>query len=255
MTRALSPLRSFTPARVALPTAGVALATDEVLRFQLAHAQARDAVHLPLHLPSLAMRLKEEAGVTQTLQLATRAKDRAQYLRNPGLGRGLNDASRAQLVKGEYDLAIVVADGLSSLAVEKNAAPVLATLLPLLQQWAIAPVVLVTQARVAMADEVGEALGAKLALILIGERPGLSSADSLGAYLTWQPRVGLTDAARNCISNIRNGGLEPVEAARKIAWYLHEAKTRTLTGVGLKESHLSGSEMALLNLQSGQGER
>ncbi|WP_263411085.1 ethanolamine ammonia-lyase subunit EutC [Terriglobus tenax] len=240
MMRELSTLRRFTPARVALPTAGVSLATEEVLQFQLAHAQARDAVHVPLHLPTLAMRLKDEAGVAQTLQLATRAKDRATYLRNPGLGRGLNDASRAQLAKGAYDLAIVVADGLSALAVERNAVPVLAALLPMLWEWVIAPVVLVTQARVAVADEVGEALGAKLALILIGERPGLSSADSLGAYLTWQPRVGLTDAARNCISNIRSGGLEPVEAARKIAWYLQEAKVRGLTGTGLKESGVVG---------------
>jgi ethanolamine ammonia-lyase small subunit len=236
MTQALSKLRRYTPARVALPSTGVSLATSEVLAFQLAHAQARDAVHVPLHLPSLALRLQQEAGVSQTLQLTTSASDRAQYLRNPGLGRKLSDASRTQLVHGSYDLAIIVADGLSALAVERHAVDTLAVLLPMLAEWTLAPIVLLTQARVAVGDEIGEALGAKCSLVLIGERPGLSSADSLGAYLTWDPRVGKTDADRNCISNIRYGGLEPKAAAAKIFWYLQEAKRLGLSGTGLKET-------------------
>ncbi|NUQ29363.1 MAG: ethanolamine ammonia-lyase subunit EutC [Acidobacteriaceae bacterium] len=235
MTQALSTLRRYTPARVALPSTGVSLATSEVLAFQLAHAQARDAVHVPLHLPSLALRLQQEAGVSQTLQLTTAASDRAQYLRNPGLGRKLSDASRTQLVHRAYDLAIIVADGLSALAVERHAVETLAALLPMLAEWTLAPIVLLTQARVAVGDEIGEALGAKCSLVLIGERPGLSSADSLGAYLTWDPRVGKTDAARNCISNIRYGGLEPKAAATKIVWYLHEAKRLGLSGTALKD--------------------
>jgi ethanolamine ammonia-lyase small subunit len=237
MTRALSTLRQYTPARVALPSTGVSLATSEVLAFQLAHAQARDAVHVPLHLPSLALRL-QEAGVSQVLQLKTAAQDRTQYLRNPGLGRKLSDDSRTQLVHGSYDLAIAIADGLSALAVERHAVETLTALLPMLAGWTLAPIVLLTQARVAVGDEIGEALGAKCSLMLIGERPGLSSADSLGAYLTWDPRAGKTDADRNCISNIRHGGLEPKAAAAKIAWYLREAKRLGLSGTALKESQL-----------------
>jgi len=243
MPQALSTLRRYTPARVALPSTGVSLATSEVLAFQLAHAQARDAVHVPLHLPSLALRLQQEAGVSQTLQLTTSAPDRAQYLRNPGLGRKLSDASRTQLVHGAYDLAIIVADGLSALAVERHAVDTLAALLPMLAEWTLAPIVLLTQARVAVGDEIGEALGAKCSLVLIGERPGLSSADSLGAYLTWDPRVGKTDADRNCISNIRYGGLEPKAAAAKIFWYLQEAKRLGLSGTALKD----GGIVELLN--------
>ncbi|WP_263416726.1 ethanolamine ammonia-lyase subunit EutC [Terriglobus albidus] len=243
MTRALSTLRRYTPARVALPSTGVSLATSEVLAFQLAHAQARDAVHVPLHLPSLALRLQQEAGVSTVLQLTTAAQDRAQYLRNPGLGRKLSDASRTQLVRGSYDLTIVVADGLSALAIERHAVETLAALLPMLAEWALAPIVLLTQARVAVGDEIGEALGAKCSLVLIGERPGLSSADSLGAYLTWDPCVGKTDADRNCISNIRDGGLEPKAAAEKIFWYLQEARRLGLSGTGLKD----GGIVELLN--------
>jgi len=243
MTHALSTLRRYTPARVALPSTGVSLATSEVLAFQLAHAQARDAVHVPLHLPSLALRLQQEAGVSQVLQLTTAARDRAQYLRNPGLGRRLSDSSRIQLVHGSYDLAIIVADGLSALAVERHAVETLAALLPMLAERSLAPAVLLTQARVAVGDEIGEALGANCSLVLIGERPGLSSADSLGAYLTWEPRIGKTDADRNCISNIRHGGLEPKAAAAKIFWYLQEAKRLQLSGTALKE----GGMVELLN--------
>lgn len=243
MKQALSTLRRYTPARVALPSTGVSLATSEVLAFQLAHAQARDAVHVPLHLPSLALRLQQEAGVSQTLQLTTAAADRGQYLRNPGMGRKLSDASRTQLVHGSYDLAIVVADGLSALAVERHSVETLAILLPMLAEWTLAPIVLLTQARVAVGDELGEALGAKCSLVLIGERPGLSSADSLGAYLTWDPRTGKTDADRNCISNIRYGGLEPKAAAAKIFWYLQQAKRLGLSGTGLKD----GGIVELLN--------
>lgn len=227
--------RGLTTARVSLPTTGVSIATSEVLAFQLAHAQARDAVHTPLHLPSLRQRILTGLPVKEVLTLRSNAADRATYLRNPGLGRTLHPDSRAQLQPGSYDLAIIIADGLSALAVERHAITMLESLLPLLQGWKLAPVTLVQQGRVAIADPIGEVLGASLSLILLGERPGLSSPDSLGAYITWRPQTGRTDADRNCISNIRDAGLPPAAAAQRIAWYLQTARQRQLTGTMLKE--------------------
>lgn len=244
MSRPLPPdpwtaLRQHTQARIALGRAGNSLPTRELLAFGLAHAQARDAVHQPLDLVALAAEL---ATLDQPcLEVASQAGERSRYLQRPDLGRRLDCASAARLAAqhGDYDLVIVIGDGLSALAVARQAAATLAALLPRLAGWRLAPLVLASQARVALADEVGELLGARQALILLGERPGLSSPDSLGAYLTHGPRLGRSDAERNCVSNIRPEGLPPAEAARKLAWLLHAARRLGLTGVGLKDDSAS----------------
>jgi ethanolamine ammonia-lyase small subunit len=242
-------LARLTPARIALGRSGVSLPTRELLRFGLAYAQARDAVHTPFRPADLAAELL--ALGLDTIMVESAARSREDYLRRPDLGRSLSEASRAALevVTGDYDLALVVADGLSSTAVHQNAAPVIAALLPLLRRQGLklAPTAIAAQARVALGDEVGKHLGARAVLILIGERPGLSSPDSLGAYLAFAPRPGLPDAARNCISNIRPGGLDAEKAAFKLAWLIAEAFRRSLTGVELKdesEGALEGGAMA-----------
>jgi len=229
--------------------AGDSLATSEVLNFQLAHAQARDAVHAVLDLPSFAQRVRDELSlVTEAsipvVELQSNAGDRANYLRRPDLGRTLHRDSMGKLRLGTCDLAIVIADGLSALAVERNAIPVLSHLLPKLfsAEWAICPISVVQNGRVAIGDPIGFLLGARLSLVLIGERPGLSSPDSLGAYLTWQPHPDRCDADRNCLSNIREGGLSAEAAAGRLLWYLETARTRQITGVSLKEG-LSGGAL------------
>lgn len=239
-------LRQFTAARVALGRTGVSLPTQPHLAFQLAHAQARDAVHLALDVPQLLQWL-ESAGLSQageTLVLDSAAGDRLQYLQRPDLGRRLSDASRARLqalppqaVARGFDLAVVMVDGLSALAVAQQAVPLLQALQAHISaaQWSLAPLVVVRQGRVAVGDEIGELLGARAVLLLIGERPGLSSPDSLGAYLTWMPRAGLTDASRNCISNIRPAGLSCAEAANKVHYLIAEMQKRQLSGVLLKD--------------------
>jgi ethanolamine ammonia-lyase small subunit len=238
-------LRDFTPARVSLPATGHSIATSEVLNFQLAHAQARDAVHAVLHLPSFAQRLRTELPILAeasipVLQLQTNAPDRVTYLRQPILGRTLHTDSAVQLQPASSHLAIIIADGLSALAVERNAIPLLAHLLPQLLDagWTIAPLTLVQQGRVAIGDPIGFHLGASLSLVLIGERPGLSSPDSLGAYLTWHPHADRTDADRNCLSNIHDGGLSPESASARLLWYLQAARVRQITGTSLKEGSL-----------------
>ena len=235
-------LRDYTSARVSLPVAGHSIATDEVLRFQLAHAQARDAVHAVFDAAAFAKRLEIELPVLAeesipVLQLRSNAPSRTVYLRQPHLGRTLDPDSLAQLRDSSCDLSITVADGLSALAVERNAVPLLAELLPRLLDggWRLAPIALVKEGRVAIGDPIGQGLGARLSLVLIGERPGLSSADSLGAYLTWQPHPDRTDADRNCLSNIRDGGLPAEAAAERLFWYLQSARERRLTGTLLKE--------------------
>jgi ethanolamine ammonia-lyase small subunit len=245
LRRAPASLRELTPARVALTAAGHSIATEEVLAFQLAHARARDAVHARLDAPAFALRLSAELARIGTqsirvVELRSNAADRPSYLRNPEMGRTLHPDSAAQLVRGSFDLALVIADGLSALAVERNAIPLIASLLPLLlsEGWSIAPIAVVDQGRVAIADPIGEALGARCSLVLIGERPGLSSPDSLGAYLTWAPRPGRTDAERNCLSNIRSGGLDSGTAAARLHWLLRAARTRQLSGIALKEGSL-----------------
>jgi len=233
-----SVLRRHTPARIALGRSGVSQPTAAQLDFQLAHAQARDAVQRPLDAAALEQRLVEQGFATLSLHSA--AADRAIYLQRPDLGRRLDEASTQRLADlpkaGRVDLAVVVGDGLSSLAIDRHAVALLAALRPALgDTWRWAPVVIVRQARVAIGDPIGEALGADLVAVLIGERPGLSSPDSLGIYLTWAPRTGCVDAQRNCISNVRPQGLAIEAAAARLAWLLQQARTRRLSGVALKD--------------------
>jgi ethanolamine ammonia-lyase small subunit len=227
---ALAALRAATPARVALGRAGTGLPTAPLLAFELAHARARDAVHAALQVEALRAAISMPSVLVRTA-----AADRTAYLRNPDLGRRLAPNAPA-LVMGDFDLAIVVADGLSATAVEAHAPAVIAALATRLEGWSLAPVAIVTQGRVAIGDPVGEDLGARAVVVLIGERPGLSAADSLSAYITWAPRRGRRDAERNCVSNIRvGGGLAPVDGAARIAWLLTEARRLGFTGVALKD--------------------
>lgn len=228
-----------TPARIALGRAGVSLPTDEVLRFALAHAQARDAVHAALDAGRMTAEL-EQLGLP-VVAVNSAAADRAVYLRRPDLGRRLSPESRQALTEAALveacDLAIVVADGLSATAIHAQATALLRAFLPWVRRygWRLGPVVLAHQARVALGDEVGAILEARAVAVLIGERPGLSAPDSLGVYLTHAPRAGRTDAERNCISNIRPDGLGFDLAANKLAWLLDRALTLRLTGVNLKD--------------------
>jgi ethanolamine ammonia-lyase small subunit len=221
-------LRSFTPARVALGRTGHSLPTAELLRFRLDHARARDAVYEPLDPASL--------GVPHIL-LRSAAPDRAAYLRRPDLGRRL--CAEARLERGDYDAAIVVADGLSAPAVHRHAVPLLDALLPKLSDWKLAPLCVVLQGRVAIGDEIGERLGARLVVMLIGERPGLTSPDSLGVYVTWDPRPGRTDAERNCISNVRPEGLSYFAAAELLYLLMNSARSQRITGISLSARTLS----------------
>jgi ethanolamine ammonia-lyase small subunit len=235
-------LRRFTPARIGLGRAGVSLPTARALEFQAAHAAARTAVHRPLDAEGLAARLAP--AFPGALVVESRAPDRATYLQRPDLGRRLSEGSAARLAAagaGDADVAVVICDGLSALAVERNAERFLAAFLPRAarQGWRLAPLVVATQGRVALGDEVGALLGARLALLMVGERPGLSAADSLGLYLTFGPRVGRSDAERNCISNIRDGGLAHDAAAYRADYLVSEALGRGLTGVALKDDTLA----------------
>jgi ethanolamine ammonia-lyase small subunit len=230
-----SDLRRFTAARIALGRTGNSLPASEVLRFALAHAQARDAVHTPLDVKTLAEQLETQSF--KVLHVRSLASDRSTYLGRPDWGRRLNEESAETLAAvsdKRADLLFVLSDGLSSSAVQKHAVPLLHALRPLLADYRWAPLLIATQARVALADEAGELLGARLAVSLIGERPGLSSPDSLGAYLTFNPHVGCNDAERNCISNIRPEGLSYTEAAQQIADLIHAALKLSLTGVNLR---------------------
>jgi ethanolamine ammonia-lyase small subunit len=247
-----SELRGFTAARIALNRAGSSLPTDEVLAFSLAHAKARDAVHAALNVEALAARLAE-LGLS-SLQTHSRATSRATYLRRPDLGRSLANDEREKLKQsatGGYDICIVVADGLSAAAVQANAPELLRHLAPALRKAGrtLSPAVLVSQGRVAIGDEIGALLNARVTLMLIGERPGLSSADSLGAYLTYAPGPDRSDADRNCISNIRPEGLLPKSAALKAEWLIDKMFEKGISGVALKEI----SETEPVNLRVGDG--
>ncbi len=223
-------LRTMTRARVGLGRAGDGLPTAENLRLAAAHAMARDAVHEPLDADALARDLGEG-----TLLAASAASDRAEYLQRPDLGRRLADGTSLPAPGG--DLAIVVADGLSARAVHAHAVGVVEALRARLDGWALAPVVVATQARVALGDEIAAALGTRAVLVLVGERPGMSSPDSLGAYLTWAPGPGRVDSERNCVSNIRPpDGLSYDAAADVLVALLTEAFRRQLTGVALKDT-------------------
>ena len=247
-------LRNLTSARIALGRTGISMPTGAQLDFQYAHAQARDAVHLPFDREGLSAQLTEQGR--DTLLLHSAASDRHTYLQRPDLGRRLNDESADLLNQHRldnpdgYDLAIVVADGLSSLAVHRNAIPMLKHIeeQALAEGWSLSPVVLVSQGRVAVADEVAERLGARMVVILMGERPGLSSPDSLGLYFTYAPKVGLTDAYRNCISNVRLEGLSYTMASHRLLYLMREACRRQLSGVNLKDEAeaplLSGAGMS-----------
>ncbi|WP_321365617.1 ethanolamine ammonia-lyase subunit EutC [Pseudomonas extremaustralis] len=234
-------LRRLTQARIALGRTGTSIPTSAQLDFQFAHAQARDAVHLPFDHTGLGSQLAERGR--DSLLLHSAAADRHSYLQRPDLGRRLSDESAQRLRDyavanpGGVDLAVVVADGLSALAVHKHTLPFLARMEEQThaEGWSLSPVILVEQGRVAVADEIGQLLGAKMVVILIGERPGLSSPDSLGLYFTYNPKVGLTDAHRNCISNVRLEGLSYGMAAHRLLYLMREACRRQLSGVNLKD--------------------
>ncbi len=234
-------LRDLTPARVSLTRTGVSLRTPEILDFSLCHAQARDAVYATLAIPSLLEALHQRQ--LETILVHSAAPDRPTYIRRPDLGRALAPESleRLQPAAGPIPrLTIILADGLSALATNRHAIELLDALLPKLQQFSLTPIVLAEQARVALGDPIGAALQPHLTLMLIGERPGLTSPDSLGAYITWNPirnpRPNITDADRNCISNIRTEGLDYATAANRIAFLCREAQTRGLSGTALKEA-------------------
>lgn len=237
----LEPLRSlkqFTPARIGLGRVGSGIPLKAFQEFKLAHAHARDAVYSELDVDGLTEKLKQfELPI---LHLHSAAAYRAQYLQRPDLGRKLNEQSAEEIKDygSPCDVAVIIADGLSATAVNDNTVPLLKLLLPVLrsEKLRLSSLVLVKQGRVAIADEIAHALGAKLSLILIGERPGLSAADSVGAYITYAPKPGLTDESRNCISNIRPQGLSSAAAAKKIFYIIHEAFKRKLTGVNLKDN-------------------
>ncbi len=223
-------LRRWTPARIALGRAGGSLLTGALLEFRLAHARAVDAVHQPFDADGLA-------GKLGALCLNTAAHDRATYLHRPDLGRILGEDSRGKLQRGTCDLVVIISDGLSALASERQVPPLLTELLPRLESasWKLAPLIVVKHARVALQDEIGRIVGATLALTLIGERPGLVAPDSLSAYLVYDPKPGNTDAQRNCVSNIRPAGLPPADAAAKLFYLLTEARHGKISGIHLKD--------------------
>jgi ethanolamine ammonia-lyase small subunit len=230
-------LRKLTAARIGLKRSGASLATQPLLEFQLAHARARDAVHAPLDVA----RVHDDVAAlgVPVLDVASAADDKQIYLMRPDLGRQLAPGAAATLAayRGQYDVVFVVSDGLSASAVQSHAVPLLASVLPELseQGWRIAPIVIARHGRVAIGDAIAASLGAVCAVVLIGERPGLSAPDSMGAYLTWQPGPHTTDADRNCISNIRPDGIGYADAAFKLAHLLAAIRTKGLSGVQLKD--------------------
>ena len=242
-----SQLQAFTGARIALGRAGISLTTQAHLDFQLAHARAKDAVRLTLNIDALEARL-QHAGVA-TLRLNTLAVERSDYLQDPTLGRRLAPESanmiRAYRSDPVADIALVVADGLSSIAIKRHAVAFLQALMPLLaeQGYTCSPIVLIRQGRVAVADEVAEIMHSRMAVILIGERPGLGSPDSMGIYFTYNPHVGCRDSMRNCISNIHDHGLSYGQASAKLIYLVTEADRLGLSGVHLKDESTSESSI------------
>lgn len=233
-------LRDYTPARIALGRTGASIPLHEALNFKLAHAHARDAIYSVLDLARLRNDL--EIFELPVYHLQSRVRNRQEYLKRPDLGRNLNEASR-RILQGQpenvsYDVSIILADGLSASAVNDHAVNILRTLIPFFRSSGlrIAPLTIAEQARVAICDEIGWVLRAQLVVILIGERPGLTSPNSLGAYLTYAPVAGLTDESRNCISNIRPEGLNYKHASKKIFYLAQESLRRKLSGVHLKDN-------------------
>jgi len=245
--RPLRDLRALTPARVGLGRAGASLPTEALLEFTLDHARARDAVHAVFEVLDLFAGL-DDLGL-KTSEVTSRATSRKDYLRRPDLGRLLDQASQQRLAGGRHagpcQLAVVVGDGLSPSAVNAHAVELIRHLIPRLaaEGIKIEHAVVASGARVALGDEIGAALGARMIVMLIGERPGLSAPDSLGAYLTFAPEVGRTDAERNCVSNIHASGLGYDEAAFRIAWLVREGLSRETSGVTLKDE--SAGQMLL----------
>lgn len=227
-------LRAATAARIGLGRAGDALPTAPLLDFQLAHARARDAVYTAIDADAIAAAFPGR----EIVRLRSQAVDRGEYLRRPDLGRRVDTGDLARLRPGDFDATFVIADGLSAMAVNSQAADLVIATSRHLAGWRIAPIALVEQGRVAIGDEIGAAFGASLVVVLLGERPGLSAADSLGAYLTWAPELGRRDSERNCISNIRPGGLSIAVAADQLAWLMREARSRRLSGIHLKDNRL-----------------
>lgn len=225
-------LRRLTRARIGLGRAGDGLPTRALLDFQMAHAAARDAVHGAADFEGVAAALAPR----EVIRLASAAPDRATYLRRPDLGRRLAEGEAEKLPAGPYDVVFVVADGLSAAAVNANAVATLEATARRLDGLSIGPVVLARQARVALGDAVGAGVNAAVVAVLIGERPGLTAADSLGVYLTFRPVPGRKDSERNCLSNIHAHGMTPAEAGHKLAWLIREALRLKLTGVELKEA-------------------
>lgn len=263
-------LRRFTPARIALGRAGAALPTEEVLGFGLAHARARDAVHRALDVEKFEAELR--AAEFETIRVRSAAANRRDYLLRPDLGRRLSAECVAHLrervletdarssasstsppggashvVSDAFDVCLIAGDGLSAIGVQRHALPLLQALRERAPAgWSFSPVIVAEQARVALGDEIGELLRARIVAILIGERPGLSSPDSVGVYLTYEPRIGRNDSERNCISNIRPEGLGYADAARKMVWLIDAALRRRLTGVALKdESDVTPADAAV----------
>lgn len=249
-------LKQFTSARIALGRAGTSIPTHELLAFQLDHARAIDAVHQALDVEQLQKQLAESqpmrnAASQLPVVVSSQARDRMEYLQRPDLGRQLSEPCWQQLVEmqansqAEYDLAIVVADGLSASAIQSHAVPLIEKLVTKLasdehHHWAIAPVTIVTQGRVAVGDDIGECLKAKITMILIGERPGLTSPDSMGIYITWAPKRGAKESSRNCISNIRPEGLGYEEASHKAYYLLSESIRLKISGIDLKDRSTDG---------------
>jgi ethanolamine ammonia-lyase small subunit len=224
-------LRQFTRARIGLGRTGDALPTKELLKFQAAASQARDAVHAALDVPAL----RKALAPRECIDVGSRATDRQTYLLRPDWGRELgNGETELDAERGDYDLVFVIADGLSARAAMHHSVAMLDACTARLKDWAIAPIVLATQARVGLGDAIAQRLGARMVAVLIGERPGLSVADSLGVYLTWSPQPGQADSLRNCISNIHADGLDYERAATLLAWLAQEARQRKLTGTALK---------------------
>jgi ethanolamine ammonia-lyase small subunit len=252
---AWSRVRALTPARIGLERSGASLATRPLLEFRLAHARARDAVGTALDDARLASDLAGLAWPLLTVDSA--ARDRRAYLMRPDLGRRLGPAAPETLRPhaGPHDLAIVIADGLSAQAVERHGPPLLAALWPTLraERWSLAPLILVRQGRVAIGDAVAARVQAEMAVVLIGERPGLSAPDSLGAYLTWRPTLRTTDADRNCVSNIRPEGLGYAEAAFKLAYLLREMRRRGVSGIALKDESGAGAVAAAAATEASRG--
>lgn len=251
--RSLTDLRALTPARVALGRSGSGLPTSALLAFTLDHARARDAVHAPLDADAMASEIS--ALGREAIRIASQAESRADYLRRPDLGRKLDPSSQAALAARRFapcDLAVMIADGLSAAAVHAHAAALVQALLPRLETAGVSvgPMLIATGARVALGDEVGALSQARMMLVLIGERPGLSAPDSLGAYITFAPKPGRTDAQRNCISNIHRAGLSYDEAAFKIAWLVREGLARSVSGVALKDE---SGDLRLAGMPGGEG--